>query len=82
MSPPNSVSKRQTKYDTPLTVREKIAAFFDPRLKDGKGDQQNMPIPKWRNGPRGQGANDGGGAGNVYGKDDRYGKRPDYLRKW
>jgi len=100
MSPPDSVSKRQTKFDKPLTVhpfalsrsreqdkqqqqqqqhhqsvhahieilalghacnvcvcacacvcadvqvREKIAAFFDPRLKDGKGDQQNMPIPK------------------------------------
>ena len=29
-----------------VQVREKIAAFFDPRLKDGKGDQQNMPIPK------------------------------------
>jgi len=74
-------SKRQTKYDKPPTFLEKIQGFFDPRKKDGKGDTPNMPIPKWRNGPRGQGENDGGGGGNVYGKDDRYGKKPK-LREW
>ena len=39
-------------------------------------------IVQWRNGPRGQGENDGGGNGNVYARDDRYGKKPDNLRKW
>ena len=41
----------------------------------------NNNLPQWRNGPRGQGENDGGGSGNVYGKDDRYGKKPK-LREW
>jgi len=74
-------SKRQTQYDKPPTLAEKIRNFFDPRNQDGTGDKPNMPIPKWRNGPRGQGSNDGGGTGNVYGNDDRYGKKPK-LREW
>ena len=31
-----------------MQLAEKIAAFFDPRLQDGKGDKQNMPISKVR----------------------------------